>query len=37
MRNKFDAQLARLNDMLIEMGAQIETAISMAVKALQEQ
>jgi len=37
MRNKFDAQLARLNDMLIEMGALIETAIAMAAKALQEQ
>jgi len=37
MRNKFDAQLVRLNDMLIEMGALIETAIAMAVKALQEQ
>jgi len=37
MRNKFDAQLSKLNDMLIEMGAQIETAIAMAVKALQEQ
>jgi len=36
MRNKFDEQLARLNDMLIEMGALIETAIAMAVKALQE-
>jgi len=37
MRNKFDAQLLRLNDMLIEMGALIETAIAMAVRALQEQ
>jgi len=37
MRNTFDAQLNKLNDMLIEMGAQIETAISMTVKALQEQ
>ena len=36
MRNKFDGQLARLNDMLIEMGALIETAISMAVKALDD-
>jgi len=36
MRNKFDEQLARLNDMLIEMGALIETAISMAVKALED-
>ena len=36
MRNKFDEQLARLNDMLIEMGALIETAISMAVKALDD-
>ena len=37
MRNRFDAQLSKLNDMLIEMGAQIETAIAMTVKALQEQ
>jgi len=37
MRNKFDAQLSKLNDMLIEMGALIETSIAMAVKALQEQ
>ena len=37
MRNKFDAQLSKLGDMLIEMGALIETAIAMAVKALQEQ
>ncbi|MCL1952367.1 MAG: phosphate signaling complex protein PhoU [Oscillospiraceae bacterium] len=37
MRNKFDEQLARLNDMLIGMGGLIETAIAMAVKALQEQ
>ena len=36
MRNKFDEQLSRLNDMLIEMGALIETAIAMAVKALDE-
>ena len=37
MRNRFDAQLSKLNDMLIEMGALIETAIAMAAKALQEQ
>jgi len=36
MRNRFDAQLSKLNDMLIEMGAQIETAIAMAVRALEE-
>ena len=36
MRNKFDAQLSKLNDMLIEMGAQIEAAIDMAVRALEE-
>ena len=37
MRNKFDEQLSMLNDMLIEMGTLIETAIAMAVMALQEQ
>jgi phosphate transport system protein len=37
MRSKFDEQLATLNDMLIEMGALIETAISLATKALGEQ
>jgi phosphate transport system protein len=37
MRARFDEQLATLNDMLIEMGALIETAISLATKALGEQ
>jgi phosphate transport system protein len=37
MRNRFDEQLAQLNDMLIEMGALIETAISLATQALKEQ
>ncbi len=34
MRNKFDRQLKRLNDELIEMGSLIERAIEMAVSAL---
>jgi phosphate transport system protein len=37
MRSRFDEQLIRLNDMLIEMGSLIETAISLATKALTEQ
>ena len=37
MRNKFDQQLANLNDMLIEMGAMIEKAISLAIRALVQQ
>ena len=37
MRNKFDEQLSRLHDMLIEMGAMIERAITIAIKALVEQ
>ncbi|MPN33140.1 Phosphate-specific transport system accessory protein PhoU [bioreactor metagenome] len=37
MRNKFEQQLSKLNDMLIEMGALIETAIGMATRALKEQ
>jgi len=37
MRNNFDKQLDMLNDMLIEMGGLIETAIAMAIKALEEQ
>ncbi|MDR1668923.1 MAG: phosphate signaling complex protein PhoU [Oscillospiraceae bacterium] len=37
MRNRFDQQLARLNDMLIEMGAMIEKAIRLAVEALVRQ
>jgi len=37
MRNRFDEQLSRLGDMLIAMGALIETAIAMAARALQGQ
>ena len=37
MRGKFDEQLALLNDMLIEMGTLIETAIALATQALREQ
>ncbi|MDR1703548.1 MAG: phosphate signaling complex protein PhoU [Clostridiales bacterium] len=37
MRNKFDEQLIQLNDMLIEMGGLIETAISLATQAMKEQ
>ena len=37
MRNKFDEQLDLLNNMLIEMGALIESAIASAVEALQKQ
>ena len=37
MRNKFVEQLAQLNDLLIDMGALIETVISMSVKALIQQ
>ena len=37
MRNKFDQQLSNLNDMLIEMGAMIEKAISLAIRALVQQ
>jgi len=37
MRNKFDEQLAVLNDMLIEMGVMIEKAITLAIQALVEQ
>ncbi|MCL2677621.1 MAG: phosphate signaling complex protein PhoU [Clostridiales bacterium] len=37
MRNKFEEQLSLLNDMLIEMGSLIETAIDMATRALKEQ
>ena len=33
MRSKFDMQLAKLNEMLIEMGAMIEKAISLAIQA----
>jgi len=37
MRNKFERQIAEVNDMLIEMGALIEKAISMAIDALEKQ
>jgi phosphate transport system protein len=37
MRNKFDGQLAKLNDMLIEMGALIEKAIALTINALEKQ
>ena len=37
MRNKFEEQLAKLHDMLIEMGMMIEAAINMAIQALVEQ
>jgi len=37
MRNRFDEQLAALNNMLIEMGSLIESSISMSVKALERQ
>ncbi len=37
MRNRFDRQLARLNDELIQMGSFIKEAIDMAVSALVEQ
>ena len=37
MRNKFDQQLADLNDMLIEMGTMIEKAITLAIQALVNQ
>lgn len=37
MRNKFDTQLADLNNELIEMGALIERSITNAIKALIEQ
>ncbi len=37
MRSKFDEQLIKLNNMLIEMGALIETAIQTAVDALTKQ
>ena len=34
MRNRFDRQLERLNDEMIEMGSMIESAIEKAVSAL---
>jgi len=37
MRSKFDEQLAKLNDMLIEMGAMIEKAINLAINAFDKQ
>ena len=37
MRVKFDEQMIMLNNMLIEMGAMIETAIAMAIEALLKQ
>ncbi|MCL2856382.1 MAG: phosphate signaling complex protein PhoU [Oscillospiraceae bacterium] len=37
MRSKFEEQLAELNDMLVEMGTLIETAIALATQALREQ
>ena len=37
MRNKFDEQLAKLNNMLIAMGAMIEKAITLAIQALVQQ
>jgi phosphate transport system protein len=37
MRSKFDAQLVKLNDMLIEMGALVERSISLAIGALEKQ
>ena len=37
MRNKFDRQLAKLHDMLIDMGAMIEKSITFAIHALVQQ
>jgi len=37
MRNKFDSQLAKLHDMMIEMGAMIEKNITYAIHALVQQ
>jgi len=37
MRSKFEEQLGQLNNMLVEMGALIETAIALATQALREQ
>jgi phosphate transport system protein len=37
MRSRFDEQLLRLNDLLIEMGGLVETAISLAIEALRKQ
>jgi len=37
MRSRFDEQLIKLNDMMIEMGALIEKTIMLATQALEEQ
>lgn len=37
MRTKFEEQLEQLNNMLIEMGTLVETAIALATQALREQ
>jgi len=37
MRNRFDGQLAKLHEMMIEMGAMIEKAITLAIHALVQQ
>jgi len=37
MRSRFEEQLAKLNDMMVEMGAMIEKSIMLATQALQEQ
>jgi len=37
MRSKFDRQLAKLHDMLIDMGAMVEKAITFAIHALVQQ
>ena len=37
MRNRFDEQLTQLNNMLVEMGAMIERAITLTTQALKEQ
>ena len=37
MRSRFDEQLAKLNDMMVEMGALIEKTITLATEALKEQ
>ena len=37
MRNQFDEQLGQLNQQMIQMGDLCETAISLAVQALQKE
>jgi len=37
MRSRFEEQLSKLNDMMVEMGAMIEKSIMLATQALQEQ